>query len=167
MGSWGGEHASVESVSSSRQVVARGSWLSSADTSTAYAHETGCLYYIKGAEEVSKRWAVAFTGLQGLINHAIEVSFKYSTGAGGFSLSPNFTYYPSIDRRRDPAFRIIGLVRWAYPTSYMGRAYLPKTCDLLELCMENIALLYRRSKASPKAVNCMDAACCTMLVLWE
>lgn len=139
-------------VQRSRQALVWGPWQASAETSTANKHFPGCVYYVKSADVLSTRWVVAFTGLRGLINRAIEVSFSSSFGAGGCSLSPGFTYYPSIDRRRDPAFRIVGLMSWA------GRriAYSPVPAQFVEfweLCMVNMVLLYRQGKVSPKAVD--------------
>lgn len=133
-----------------RQALLWGPWQAVADTSTTRDHSPDCICHVHGAAVSSKRWAVTFKGLQALINSAIEVSFSYSFGAGGCSLSPGFNYYPTIDRRRDPAFRIMAL---------FSRAILelgpdePDLGDFLEQCMENMTLLYRRGKASPRAVD--------------
>lgn len=134
----------------SRQARLWGPWQVLVDASTAHDHLPDCICHSQDTAVSSKRWAVAFKGLQGLINRAIEVSFSYSFGAGGGSLSPGFTYYPIIDRRRDPAYRIMVLFNWA--CLYLDERDSGKT-EFLEQCFENIALLYRRGKASPKAVD--------------
>lgn len=134
----------------SRQALTWGPWQALADASTMHEHSPDCIYHSQGAAESSKRWAVAFKGLHRLINRAIEVSFSYSFGAGGCSLDPRFNYYPTVDRRCDPAFRIMGLFSWA--CSVMSGKESDRG-EFLEQCMENMALLYRRGKASPKAVD--------------
>lgn len=139
-----------KSVSQSRKALLWGPWQLLADASTTHDHFPDCTCYSQGAVVSTKRWAVAFKGLQGLISRAIEISFSYSFGAGGGSLSPSFTYYPTIDRRRDPAFRIMSLFNWACLELYEGDSGVE---EFLEQCLENIALLYRRGKASPKAVD--------------
>lgn len=133
----------------SRQARLWGPWQALTDTSTTHYHVPDCIYHTEGAAVSSTRWAVAFKGLQGRINRAIEVSFSYSFGAGGCSLGPGFNYYPTIDPRRDPAFRIISLLDQA-------NIGLDKNADFAELvdqCFDNMALLYRRGIASPKAVD--------------
>lgn len=139
-------------VTRSRQALLWGPWQVLADASTTHDHFPDCICHSQGAAVSSKRWALAFKGLKGLINGAIEVSFSYSFGAGGGSLSPGFNYRPTIDRRRDPAFRIMSLFNWACLELY--EIELPVGIEeFLEQCLENIALLYRRGKASPKAVD--------------
>lgn len=136
-------------VTRSRQALIWGPWQVLADASTTHDHVPDCIFHSQDAAISSKRWAVAFQGLKSLINRSIEVSFSYSFGAGGGSLSPGFTYYPTIDGRRDPAFRIMSLFNYA--CLEMDRSY--RVEEFLEQCLENIALLYRRGKASPKAVD--------------
>ncbi|KAK2604367.1 hypothetical protein N8I77_007305 [Diaporthe amygdali] len=134
----------------SRRALLWGPWQALADTSTTHDHFPDCIFHVQGAKVPSTRWSLAFKGLQGLINRAIEVSFSYSFGAGGCSLSPGFNYYPTVDRRRDPAFRIMGLFHWA---SLILRASESRRREFLEQCLENMGSLYRHSKASPKAVD--------------
>lgn len=134
----------------SRQALLWGPWQALADALTTQDHFPDCIYHFQGAAVSSKRWVVVFKGLQGLIDRAIEVSFSYSFGAGGCSLSPGFNCYPTIDRRRDPAFRIMDLFSRAC-VKMDGKE--PSHGEFLEQCLETIALLYRRGKASPKAVD--------------
>ncbi|KAL1863018.1 hypothetical protein Daus18300_008174 [Diaporthe australafricana] len=136
----------------SGQALLWGPWQVLKNTSTTHDHFPDCICHVQGAAVSSKRWAVAFKGLQGRINRAIEVSFSLSFGAGGCSLSPGFNYYPNIDRRRDPAFRIMGLISWARFT-LVNQDLNRDFAEFVELCMDNMALLYRCGKASPKAVD--------------
>lgn len=137
-------------VTRSRQALIWGPWQVLADASRTHDHIPDCICHFQEVTVSSQRWAVAFKGLQGLISRAIEISFSYSFGAGGGSLSPSFTYYPTIDRRRDPAFRIMSLFNWACLKLHEGESGVE---EFLEQCLESIALLYRRGKASPKAVD--------------
>jgi hypothetical protein len=137
-------------VARSRQVRLWGPWRTLADTTTVKDHLPSCIYHIRGRQVSTVRWAVGFTGLQRLMNRAVEVSFSYTFGAGGFSLSPGFRYYPTVDHRRDPAFRIMALVNWAF--WHMGHDQL-RVEEFAEQCIESIGLLYRHGRASARAVD--------------
>lgn len=134
-----------------------GSWQVLTDTMTSNDHHADCICYIPGSETSSRRWAVAFTGLVGLLNRAIEVSFSYSSGAGGFSIGPDFTSYPTVDGRRSPVFRICSVMNFAAEVyghpSWKGADSMSDPIGFLELCTQKLILLYRHGKASPKAVD--------------
>lgn len=134
----------------SKTALAWGPWRAFAETSTTHHHFPDCVYHFQSADSVSTRWVVAFNGLHRVINRAVELSFSYSFGAGGCSLSPGFTYYPSIDGKRDPAFRIISLMD-VFLKSDPPNRWLET--DFLESAIESIILLYRHGKASPKALD--------------
>lgn len=64
------------------------------------------------AERKSRRaLSLKYNGLARMLNWVINVSFAWTSGAGGFSISPNFTYHPTVDIDSAAAFRIIGLIR--------------------------------------------------------
>ncbi|KAF5254430.1 hypothetical protein FANTH_688 [Fusarium anthophilum] len=58
----------------------------------------------------SSKFALTYVGLRSLLNSAIQLSFSVRSGAGGWSFGPNFTYYPMVDSRSAPAFRMLTLL---------------------------------------------------------
>ncbi|KAI0436105.1 hypothetical protein F4803DRAFT_252114 [Xylaria telfairii] len=92
-----------------------------------------------------------YSGLKRLLQKAFVVSFTTSYGAGGRSIEPSFAYYPAIDEKIAPAFRIIQLVY------YMFRAHQKPTSSdaakVLRQCFNNILKLYSRGRASPRDIN--------------
>lgn len=61
-----------------------------------------------------------------MLKTAVNVSFAMTSGAGGFSISPNFTCNPTVDFNFDPAFRILFFVaeglanlKYKYAESFM------------------------------------------------
>lgn len=51
-----------------------------------------------------------YAGLSRLLSSAICLTFTLFSGAGAYSLSPTFTYYPTVDESTAPAFRILNVV---------------------------------------------------------
>lgn len=51
-----------------------------------------------------------YSGLVRILKTAVNVSFAMTSGAGGFSISPNFTCSPTVDDDFDPAFCIVTLI---------------------------------------------------------
>ncbi|KAH6641013.1 hypothetical protein F5144DRAFT_562295 [Chaetomium tenue] len=114
----------------------------------------------------SHKVGLAYTGLRNILNSAIQLSFQISWGAGAWSLSPNFTYYPSVDAETAPVFRILFLL-------YNSRS----SGSLRELAWEQLTVsavsvilkMFRAHKASPRAVDAKNrslvyhlVACMTM-----
>ncbi|RYC55236.1 hypothetical protein CHU98_g10977 [Xylaria longipes] len=95
--------------------------------------------------------SIEYRGLTKLFQTAFVLSFSNTYGAGGRSVSPCFTYYPSVDRDTAPAFRILNLVNCMlsdskhYDTSEVLKA--------LQCCFDSVLTLYSRRKASPMAVD--------------
>lgn len=57
-----------------------------------------------------KAWGMRYTGLISLLGKAVEISFAMTSGAGGGSMGPMFTYYATVDPTISPAFQVIGLI---------------------------------------------------------
>ncbi|EWZ97390.1 hypothetical protein FOWG_01873 [Fusarium oxysporum f. sp. lycopersici MN25] len=49
-------------------------------------------------------------GIVRLVNKAVELTLRTTGGAGGFSISPSFTYFAEVDENRSPAFRIFDIL---------------------------------------------------------
>lgn len=102
--------------------------------------------------ERSKKVSFTYTGLRRLLKLAVQISFTMSWGAGGAgSLSPNFTYYPSVDSETAPAFRILTLLTeflFAY-----GLCDVAIQGELVSSAVSAIIRLFQVKKASPRAVD--------------
>ncbi|KAI0549750.1 hypothetical protein F4679DRAFT_573349 [Xylaria curta] len=80
---------------------------------------------------------------------AIEYSGLKNFGAGGQSIAPNFAYYPVVNKRIAPAFRILEL------TTNMVRTELRNedVAKVIKQCFENILIIYRQRRGSPKDIG--------------
>ncbi|RYP68436.1 hypothetical protein DL771_006700 [Monosporascus sp. 5C6A] len=89
-----------------------------------------------------------YTGVARILKSVIDVSFALTSGAGGFSISPNFTYYPTVDSRSDPAFRIMDLI---------GRFFIYCPSENREpfmvACLRKLVRLLDEKKAYPTALS--------------
>ncbi|OIW33499.1 hypothetical protein CONLIGDRAFT_180622 [Coniochaeta ligniaria NRRL 30616] len=92
----------------------------------------------------SQTIALTYTGLRRLLDSAVQISFAMRQGAGGWSLSPNITYYPTVDYFTAPAFRMLNLL-----------TYSPVECweELVPLVVSAIIRLFQAGKANPRAVD--------------
>lgn len=76
-------------------------------------HLPGCpLGQVAGVNR-SQKLSLRYTGLWRILNSAVQLSFGMTRGAGGWSISPSFTYYPTVDAETAPAFRILTLLKHA------------------------------------------------------
>jgi hypothetical protein len=99
----------------------------------------------------SQKVALTYTGLRHLLNSAVQLSFAMSWGAGAWSLSPGFTYYPSVDSETAPAFRILTLVTEARFGGALRNVGLWE--ELSHSAVSAILGLFRAKKASARAVD--------------
>lgn len=102
-----------------------------------------------------QRWQYGFryTGLTRLIRAAIGISFDMSSGAGGGSIAPQFYYYPTVDEKKDNAFRILDLI------SHIRYDWSSETKVVLhQKAMGQIIRLFADGKASPLSVNYNNAS---------
>ncbi|KAF5677091.1 ankyrin repeat-containing protein [Fusarium circinatum] len=126
-------------------------------------HTPGCpaTEAIKEIDRSSK-FALTYVGLRSLLNSAIQLSFSVRSGAGGWSLGPNFTYYPMVDSRTAPAFRMFGLL--SHSKFYLSRGRTEYGSienaewwkELLPSVASSILSLFRAKKASPRAVDAFN-----------
>ena len=93
-----------------RKTIVRGSLALSSETVTE-RHLPGCPAKQKITDtDQSRRFSLTYTGLQRLLNLAVQLSFTVVSGAGGGSLSPRFRYFPTVDSETAPAWRMLNLL---------------------------------------------------------
>ncbi|TVY69840.1 hypothetical protein Focb16_v001981 [Fusarium oxysporum f. sp. cubense] len=138
------------------------SWgsLSLSHETTTEQHAPGCPATQAISEpDRTQKFALTYVGLRALLNSAIQFSFTIRSGAGGWSLGPNFTYYPIVDSESAPAFRMLSLLMRSrhYPWSeYEDRGFLEDGAwreELLPSVVSSILRLFRAKQASPRAVD--------------
>ncbi|KAK1719638.1 hypothetical protein BDP67DRAFT_129505 [Colletotrichum lupini] len=91
---------------------------------------------------------VKYTGVSRLLKSVIEISFVLTSGAGGCSISPSFTYYPTVDVKSDPAFRLMGLMRRSSVHLHGSSRELFPTA-----CLRKLAKLLEERRTYPTAVD--------------
>jgi hypothetical protein len=105
----------------------------------------------------ARKIRVTYTGPKRLLNAAVQVSFAMRPGAGGWSISPGFTYYPTVDASTAPAFRMVRiLLRATYHLNSdagRDRQALHDWQKLVALVSTRITRLFQTGKASPLAVD--------------
>jgi hypothetical protein len=133
------------------KTVTRGSLVVSFQTATEQ-HLPGCpaARLMLGTDR-SQKVVLTYTGLRHLLNSAIQLSFSMSWGAGAWSLSPSFTYYPNVDSKTAPAFRILTLVAKARLGGALHNVGLWE--ELSQSAVSAILGLFRAKKASARAVD--------------
>ncbi|KAI1073364.1 hypothetical protein F5B20DRAFT_567325 [Whalleya microplaca] len=115
-------------------------------------HLPGCRLSQVAGRQHTRAFGLTYTGLRALVNNAIRFSFLVSSGAGGFSISPNVTYYPTVDQASSPTFRIL------YSLKLNALKLVSKTQwdELIGLSLRQIWRAFRDGKASPQDVDQFD-----------
>ncbi|KAK3297421.1 uncharacterized protein B0H64DRAFT_392114 [Chaetomium fimeti] len=149
------------------QNVVLGSLMFSSEAATEQ-HLPGCpaARVLIGTDR-SQKVGVTYTGLRRLLNSAVQLSFEMTWGAGAWSLSPSFTYYPSVDAETAPAFKVLRLLSVSRVNSGLHDSALWE--ELAVSAVSVMLRLFRANKASPRAVDadnrslvCHLADCMTM-----
>ncbi|KAI1111640.1 hypothetical protein F5Y14DRAFT_464410 [Nemania sp. NC0429] len=124
-------------------------------TSNTTKHRPGCKFLQFDSGTQSSNFAVQYGGLKGLFQTAIFLSFVYTRGAGGRSISSTLAYYPIVDRRKAPVFRIIDLVNMMLQVSRLSStAYdIKEVAKAIQRCYDSILILFSKGKASPKDLD--------------
>ncbi|GAW19705.1 hypothetical protein ANO14919_091940 [Xylariales sp. No.14919] len=116
-------------------------------------HLPSCPFSQFNSEMRATNFSVEYSGLKRLVQKAFVLSFVNAYGAGGRSISPVFTYYPTVDKYTAPAFRIMQL---AYSLAYAYSSkpgHIEAAVKALQRCYDSIITLYSRKKASPKDIS--------------
>ncbi|KAK7936640.1 uncharacterized protein PG986_015078 [Apiospora aurea] len=93
-----------------------------------------------------------YTGLARILSSIVGASFTLTSGAGGFSIGANLTYYPTVDVKSDPSFCIMRLIDYFshFPKENKTGAFF------MNACIKRLERLFNEKKAYPTAVNDKD-----------
>lgn len=80
-------------------------------TTTSQRHLKGCAFAHQSMIATENARRNVYTGLRGLLSVALELSISWTSGAGGFSISPSITVRPIVDEATSPVFRVIMLMK--------------------------------------------------------
>jgi hypothetical protein len=124
------------------------------------SHETAFVQHLPGCpaaqlpvSDQTRKLGLTYTGLRRLLNSAVQLSFSIRSGAGGWSLSPTFTYYPTVDAKKDPAFRMMAILeRSQFATSGKPETLLQWE-KFVGLVLTRMVELFQTHRASPFAVD--------------
>ncbi|KAK8133585.1 hypothetical protein PG984_005597 [Apiospora sp. TS-2023a] len=114
-------------------------------------HWPGCpLSGIQSTQKHRRTVGFKYTGLTRLLYSIVGASFTLTSGAGGFSIGANLTYYPTVDSSSDPSFRILSLITLHYlshhNTEETGALFMVASTKRLQS-------LFDEKKVCPTAVN--------------
>ncbi|KFA45656.1 hypothetical protein S40293_08919 [Stachybotrys chartarum IBT 40293] len=138
--------------------------------SSAFRHSVHCPVSSLGLAEEQQTWGCVLASVPALfIRKAVEVSYCMTAGAGGFSISPRFTYYCTVNATKSPVFRTIRTLFQSMPARrpdrYIRGYEQSQWCRLLHVTMNKIVQSYRDKAASPFDVD--DRNCSALHVLAE
>ncbi|KAK8135217.1 hypothetical protein PG984_007229 [Apiospora sp. TS-2023a] len=122
---------------------------------TSTGHSPYCPLYKTIAPKEDRRYGLRYTGLMQAIKGAIDITFNMTSGAGGWSVSPGFRYYPTVDAAQDPAFRILDLYGRSFDLRLQREDLVPD--ELITVfhhrATEKMRWLFDTRKTSPLAVD--------------
>lgn len=79
------------------------------ETTTDVTHYKDCEFGFVDPKYLRSR-TLRISSIVRLVNKAVELTLRTTGGAGGFSISPSFTYFAEVDENRSPAFRIFDIL---------------------------------------------------------
>ncbi|EXK82809.1 hypothetical protein FOQG_12924 [Fusarium oxysporum f. sp. raphani 54005] len=112
-------------------------------------HEKDCVFFIPSSGYQKTR-TIRFTGLASLLKRGIEVSFSIRAGAGGFSISPSFAYFPVVDPGVAPAFLVLFLLGRAVNLKEINET---RSRTILSVAQQKLQELFCSGRASPNDVT--------------
>lgn len=118
------------------------------DESSAEEHFPGCPASRANTKRHRRAVGVRYFGLANVLQQAIQISLAATSGAGGRSFGPTFTYNPTVDASTAPAFRVLRLIDRAY-----HHADGLDWDAFVASALTKLLKLFREHRASPRAVD--------------
>ncbi|TID04821.1 hypothetical protein CH35J_001957 [Colletotrichum higginsianum] len=110
-------------------------------------HARGCP--LAGLVDTDTTWSagISLQALRGLVSVAVATTLSSARGAGGFSISPVFTYAPVRDN--SPAFEVVSVLHQASNLSSYGEFSRGAYSDLASRAVRTLQVIFRTKRASP------------------
>ncbi|KAH6618157.1 hypothetical protein B0J18DRAFT_272944 [Chaetomium sp. MPI-SDFR-AT-0129] len=139
-----------------RQLRNRYSWgpFSVSSESVTEEHVSYCPMAPTVDARRATRSTVRYTGLGRLLNSAVQMTFTMKYGAGGCSISPTFTYRPTVDATIAPQFILVEWllrIRHDIKLAHLGRD--ERSHQVFRSVLAMILELFRTGRASVHAVD--------------
>ncbi|KAM0814100.1 putative Fungal N-terminal domain-containing protein [Seiridium cardinale] len=137
-----------------RKQISYGSIHLYSDTTEYQKHLPNCTYF-QPTKMKEQTWGLLRTGAAWFLKQAVQISFSMTSGAGGFSLSPVFTYSATVDEMIAPAFQVVEsminfFIQDDFDDLHNGKEAAQR---ILEAGFIKVGRLLREGLASPKDVN--------------
>lgn len=120
-------------------------------TSDTRRHLPDCKFSHFGSGTRSSNFTIASGRLKHLFQTAVALSFVYTRGAGGQSISSALSCHPIVDIQKAPAFRIANLVSGMI-ANHAADAKMNEVAKAAQCCYNSILVLYSRGKFSPREI---------------
>ncbi|OBR16345.1 Ankyrin repeat-containing protein [Colletotrichum higginsianum IMI 349063] len=110
-------------------------------------HACGCP--LADLVDTDKSWSagISLRALRGLVSVAVATTLSSARGAGGFSISPVFTYAPVRDN--SPAFEVVYVLEIASQHASYGVLSRGAYRDLARRAVRTLQAIFRTKRASP------------------
>ncbi|KAK9770744.1 hypothetical protein SCAR479_12535 [Seiridium cardinale] len=137
-----------------RKQISYGSIHLYSDTTEYQKHLPNCTYF-QPTKMKEQTWGLLRTGAAWFVKQAVQISFSMTSGAGGFSLSPVFTYSATVDERIAPAFQVVkSMIDFFRHEDFKILHNRSEAAQrILEAGFIKVGRLLREGLASPKDVN--------------
>jgi hypothetical protein len=138
------------------QVKKFGDFYTSRKTTARSTHLPSCEFQAYDFHVTTNTTTMSYTGFRKLLSLSLELSFSWTSGAGGLSISPNITLRPMVDETKSSVFRLITLLE------VNAHELIQMTCvetkyftleKFLNDSVDSILKLYRSKTCSPYDVN--------------
>ncbi|KAK8140033.1 ankyrin repeat-containing protein [Apiospora sp. TS-2023a] len=119
------------------------------------AHSPSCPLARITGDEQRQTFGFRYTGLARILRAAVEISFSLNHGAGGWSLSPNISFRPTVDENVDPVFRVLDLIQRLLSVSVQTRMKptISQLQEFISSCQIKMLQYLRGGKSSPLATD--------------
>jgi len=78
---------------------------------TEQYHFPACRYYDIRPSEKTRTFGIMYTGLAGLMSHAIGITFSIGWAAGGGGIGPQLRCYRMVDAKSSPVFALADVIK--------------------------------------------------------
>ena len=138
-----------------RQQLRLGSIEIYSETALTEEHIPGCKFSQIVPNDKRQAFGIKYTGLARVLQRAVDMAFYMSTGAGGFGIGPNLSYYATVDRETAPVFMLLEALKQSAMCSRGPNPTITPTSwiEFAEKILGKVQRLFHERKASPTDVT--------------
>lgn len=126
------------------------------ESETVELHRPDCIFSHCADGGRNRQLGLAYiVGVRGIARWAIAYTFSTSSGAGGYSIGPSFTYHPTVDEHTEPAFQLITTMKRSL---YRLKGDVQAGTTMINLCGSRISQLFQAQRAHPLAVDAYNGS---------